>query len=190
MLHTFKGLYINEKSLDLYGRNKENTTEVRKHDSIPMWEEIKSIAELIAEKWPSTTELGEAARYIIKNYTKLTYYTKDPRISISNDFSERMLRMENLLESNAPSRTSLEGRFGLDIVRTLVQTAILAGVSVEAYSTWLLKSDEAAINANPENFTPLAYSRLLPISPQVESITSKIVTDIIDELENQIDLLP
>jgi|GEM_PF-3732457 len=35
--------------------------------------------------------------------------TENPRISLSNDFSERMLRMEILIQSNAYFRRSLEG---------------------------------------------------------------------------------
>ncbi len=53
------------------------------------------------KKWSKQTKLGQAARYILKHFKKLTAYLDNPMISISNDFSERMLRMEKLIQANA-----------------------------------------------------------------------------------------
>ncbi|MBN1960844.1 MAG: transposase [Deltaproteobacteria bacterium] len=79
------------------------------------------------------TKLGEAARYIIKNYDKLTAYLDDPRLEITNNFSERMLRLEKLIEASSLFRTSLEGRFALDIMRSVLQTAIAAKAPLQDY---------------------------------------------------------
>ena len=72
ILHSFKGLYIYEKGLDLYGRNEINTRAVRGVDSRATWEDIKEMAEIIAEKWSKATKLGAAANYILRHYQKLT----------------------------------------------------------------------------------------------------------------------
>ena len=157
ILHAFQGLYIYEKGLDLHGRNRENVLAVRRADSRQMWDDIKDYANLIAQKWPKTSELGEAARYIIRNFTKLTAYIENPRISISNDFSERMLRMENLIQSNAYFRRSLEGRFALDVIRTILQTATAAHVAPIDYLIHVMKTPSADLEKNPSAFTPFAY---------------------------------
>jgi hypothetical protein len=49
------------------------------------------------KKWPKQTKLGKAARYILKHFKKLPAFLDNPMISISNDFSVRMLRMEKLI---------------------------------------------------------------------------------------------
>ena len=75
----------------------------------------------------------------------------------SNDFSERMLRMENLIEANSLFRKGLEGRFALDINRSSLQTAIAADAGQQDYMLHVLKASPEAVEANPENYTALAY---------------------------------
>lgn len=162
MLHLFKGLYIYEKGLDLFGRNETNVRAVRGVDSRQMWEAIKELATSMSQKWSKKSELGEAARYILRHYPKLTAYLNNPIISISNDFSERMLRMENLIEANALFRNSIEGRFALDINRSVLQTAVAARAPLQDYMTHVLRASPEEVEAQPETFTPLAYARKHP----------------------------
>jgi len=162
MLHYFKGLYIYEKGLDLYGRNDQNVRAVRGVDGRQMWEEIKDTAIIMTKKWSKTTKLGDAAHYVLRHYAKLTAYLSNPIISISNDFSERMLRMEKLIQANSLFRNSLEGRFALDINRTILQTAIAAQVPLQEYLVHVLKASPEDVEANPQNFTALAYAQQNP----------------------------
>ena len=162
MLHLFKGLYIYEKGLDLHGRNDANVRAVRGVDSRLMWEDIKELAMEMAERWSNATKLGGAARYIVRHYPKLTAYLENPIISISNDFSERMLRMENLIEANALFRNSLEGRFALDINRSMLQTAIAARAPLQDYITHVLRASPEEVKENPAAFTAQAYARENP----------------------------
>lgn len=159
MLHLFKGLYIYEKALDLHGRNDANVRAIRGIDSRSMWEEIRELATSMTERWSNATKLGIAARYIVRHYPKLTAYLENPIISISNDFSERMLRMENLIEANALFRNSLEGRFALDINRSCLQTAIAARAPLQDYVIQVLKASPEDVEARPEDFTAVAYAR-------------------------------
>jgi hypothetical protein len=169
MLHFFKGLYIYEKCLDLHGRNETNVRAVRNVDSREAWNDIRDVATLMEKKWSKQTKLGQAARYILKHFKKLTAYLDNPMISISNDFSERMLRMEKLIQANALFRKSLEGRFALNIMRTIFQTATAAKAPLAEYFVFVLRADKAKIKANPENYTPLAYAKS-KITNQVKTI--------------------
>jgi len=159
MLHYFKGLYIYEQCLDLTGRNDTNVRAVRGTDSRQLWIDIKDLASVMADKWSAKTKLGLASRYILRHYKKLTAYLDNPMISISNDFSERMLRLEKLIQANALFRKSLEGRFALDVIRTILQTAIAAKVPLAEYLVFVMKTSQDKIKANPEAYTPLAYAR-------------------------------
>lgn len=157
ILHLFKGLFIHERGLDLAGRNASNVRAVRDVDSRQLWEEILACAHDMTERWSRETKLGEGARYIIRNYDKLTAYLDDPRLSPTNNFSERMLRMEKLIENSSLFRTSLEGRFALDIMRTVLQTAVAARAPLQSYVLAVLRAAPEDVAANPERFTPRAW---------------------------------
>jgi hypothetical protein len=51
-----------------------------------------------------------------------------------------------------------EGRFVLDVIRTVLQTATAAGVPVHEYLMSVLKEDPDEVNEHPEKYTPLAYA--------------------------------
>jgi hypothetical protein len=158
MLHLFRGLAIHEKALDEFGRNRKNVLAVRQVDSRMMWEHIKSLAEKMKAKWSKATKLGVAARYILKHYDRLTAYLDDPRLEPTNNMRERMLRTEKLIENSSMFRKSLEGRFVLDIVRTVLQTAVASRVPVHEYLLSVLRANPDEVADHPERFTPLAYA--------------------------------
>jgi hypothetical protein len=168
MLHLFLGLAMHEERLDVRGRNRDNVLAVRGHDSRELWNEILDLAKDMAETWSKGTTLGTAARYIIKHFGALTAYLDDPHLEPTNNMRERMLRTEKLIEGSSMFRRSLEGRFALDIVRTILQTAVAAGVPVHDYFVSVLREDEEEIATNPSRFTPHAWATangLIPSSP-------------------------
>jgi len=69
-----------------------------------------------------------------------------------------MLRTEKLIEGSSMFRRSLEGRFVLDVVRTILQTAVAAGVPVHAYLESVLRADADDVAKYPERFTPRAWA--------------------------------
>lgn len=158
MLHLFTGLAIHEQRLDVHGRNAQNVLAVRQVDSRELWEDIRELATDMKEKWSKATKLGVGARYIANHYDKLTAYLDDPRLEPHNNMRERFLRPEKLIEGSSMFRRSLEGRFALDIVRSVMQTAVAAGVPVQEYLESVLRADAAKIDAHPERFTPRAWA--------------------------------
>jgi len=159
MLHFFKGVFIHEDGLDLYGRNPENVTAIRDVDVRENWESIKWLAEIMSKKWSAQTKLGEAARYIIRHYDALTAYLGDPRLEPTNNLSERLLRLEKLIQSSSMFRATLEGRFALDIMRSILQTAIAAEVPLYKYVLTILMTPRSDIEAHPERYTPRAWAQ-------------------------------
>jgi hypothetical protein len=74
--------------------------------------------------------------------------------------------MEKLIQANAFFRNSLEGRFALDVNRSILQTAIAAHAPILDYVTYVLRASSEEVGAHPEAFTALAYTRNSPrISP-------------------------
>jgi hypothetical protein len=158
MLHLFKGLAIHEDQLDEWGRNWQNVMAVRQVDSRREWEDIRTLAEKMKAKWSKATKLGVGARYILKHYDKLTAYLDDPRLEPTNNMRERMLRTEKLIENSSMFRRSLEGRFVLDIIRTVLQTAVASKVPVHEYLMSVLRANPDDVSNHPDRFTPLAYA--------------------------------
>lgn len=157
MLHLFLGLAMHEQRLDVHGRNFKNVKAVRNTDSRQLWGYILDLAKDMAQKWSKETKLGAGARYIIKHYEKLTAYLDDPRLEPTNNLRERMLRTEKLIEGSSMFRKTLEGRFVLDVVRTVLQTAVAAGAPVRDYLISVLRADPEEIRQHPEKFTPRAW---------------------------------
>jgi len=158
MLHLFVGLAMHEERLDAHGRNRQNVLAVRQHESRKLWEQIREIATKLESRWSKDSKLGAGARYIIKHYDKLTAYLDDPRLQPTNNLQERMLRTEKLIENSSMFRRSIEGRFVLDIIRTVLQTAVAARVPVHEYLVSVLREDPEQTAEHPERFTPYAWA--------------------------------
>jgi len=157
MLHLFLGLAIHESTLDSVGRNESNVRAVRQTESREMWNEILELATSMTERWSKATNLGTAARYIINHFAELAAYLDDPRLEATNNLRERMLRTEKLIENSSMFRRSLEGRFVLDVVRTILQTAVAAGAPVNEYLVAILRARPEDISERPAEFTPHAW---------------------------------
>lgn len=158
ILHLFAGLAMHEERLDAHGRNRQNVLAVRQHESRKLWEEIVEVATKIESRWSKDSKLGAGARYLIKHYDKLTAYLDDPRLQPTNNLQERMLRTEKLIENSSMFRRSIEGRFVLDIIRTVLQTAVASKVPVHEYLVSVLREDPDEIASHPERFTPRAWA--------------------------------
>lgn len=158
MLHLFLGLAIHEQQLDEFGRNRNNVLAVRRNESRVLWNDILELAKKMADVWSKATKLGTAARYIINHFDALTAYLDDSRLEPTNNLRERMLRLEKLIEGSSMFRRSLEGRFVLDVVRTILQTAVAAGVPVHEYLVSVLRANDEEISTNPSRFTPRAWA--------------------------------
>jgi hypothetical protein len=127
---------------------------VRGIDSRAQWLEIRELAEEMSTRWSRETKLGEGARYVTRNFAKLTAYLDDPRLEVTNNFSERMLRLEKLIEASSLFRTTLEGRFALDIMRTVLQTAVAARAPLQEYLLAVLRAPPGEVAAAPASFAP------------------------------------
>ncbi len=157
VLLLFKGLAMHEDCLDRVGRNRENVLAVRQKDSLPLWEKIKAMARDLVKVWTKATPLGVGARYIIKHFDELTAYLRDPRLEATNNLRERLLRTEKLIEKSSMFRQTIEGRAVLDILRTILQTAVAAGVPAQEYLVDVMRADPDEVAEQPERYTPLAW---------------------------------
>ena len=68
-----------------------------------------------------------------------------------------MLRTEKLIEGSSMFRRSLEGRFALDVVRTILQTAVASGVPAQEYLVSVMRASDDDIRMDPARFTPRGW---------------------------------
>ncbi len=62
-------------------------------------------------------------------------------------------------------RTSLEGRFALDIMRSVLQTAVAARAPLQEYILSVLRASPAEVAATPTRFTPREWMATTPRLP-------------------------
>lgn len=65
------------------------------------------------------------------------------------------MRLEKLIEAGSQFRKSLEGRFALDIMRSVLQTAVAAKVPLMDYLLYVLRASPKDVAEKPEDLLPL-----------------------------------
>jgi transposase len=98
--------------------------------------------------------LAEATRYQANDWRPLTAFLRDPNLPLDNNFAERNLRAHALARANWLFAVGHESAGNTAVVYTVVQTAKLQGLNVEAYLTWALERD-AACAARPQGYAAL-----------------------------------
>lgn len=156
----FDAIAMHERRLTEVGRRKKNVLAVRGKLTGELWEVIRLQCVALAERWPKGTPVGKAARFVITHFDKLTVHTKHAHMPDNNTLSERMLRPEKLMHGASLFRWSIDGRAAWNVVRGIYQTCSLVGVDFRAYLRHVLIARPEDVAANPDAFTPLAFSRL------------------------------
>jgi hypothetical protein len=151
-----------ESGLNECGRNHTNVKAVRDVYAREVWNELFECAELAKINHSKATKIGDAACYVLDHRAELTAYLDDTRLCEDNNFSERMLRMEKMIEKCSHFRATLEGRFVLDILRTVNQTAIAADARIHDYIVSILMTPREELELNPQNFTSYAWANAGP----------------------------
>lgn len=102
--------------------------------------------------------LAEATRYYANYWRPLTAFLRDANLPLDNNFAERNLRAQALGRANWLFAVGHESAEHTAVAYTLVQTAKLHGLDVQAYLAWAL--ERVAACDGPEDYarlTPMAY---------------------------------
>lgn len=130
----------------------------RKRYGRKIWSIIIKTCHKILGRWPPSSELGIASRYIINNEQRLLYYLTDAKLPWTNNLSERLLRPEKIMLANSKFRATLEGRAALDILTSIMATARAAGVNWNAYAIAIMKNKDLVMT-HPEEWLPHIYKK-------------------------------
>jgi transposase len=104
--------------------------------------------------------LGQAIRYLLRHWEKLTLFLRVPGAPLDNNICERALKKAILHRKNALFYKTLRGAHVGDIFMSLIYTCVLNGGNPFDYLTALERhAGEAA--ANPQDWMPWNYRESL-----------------------------
>lgn len=107
-----------------------------------------------------TNPVRKAMQYYLNHWTALTQFLRDPAVELDNNWSERALRVVNLIRNNSLYAGGIDGAKRLCTLLTLVHTCRLIKVDPYHYVEWALsKVVPHRLNRGltPDDLTPAAY---------------------------------
>jgi transposase len=117
-------------------------------------------AELDEKRVEPNSGLGEAFRYLLKRWDKLTLFLRVPDAPLENNLCERVLKRAIRHRKNSLFYRSARGARVGDIYMSLLHTAELAGQNAFEYLTALF-SNQAAVADDPAAWLPWTYRATL-----------------------------
>ena len=120
-------LYDMDESAD----GKQERAVVRRDQSVPVLDEFEQW--LLGQRALKTTSFGQAIRYTLGIWPRLLRFTKDPRIPLDNNRTERGIRGPVVGRKNHYGSKSRRGTEAAAILYSLIETAKLNGVEPADY---------------------------------------------------------
>lgn len=118
---------------DIRGQSVEERATARKMRAAPELAELHTWLHTQLASIPKKGELAKAIRYALSRWTALTRYQTDGRIEIDNNAAERALRAVAIGRKNWLFAGSDDGGERAAAIYSLLGTAHLNGLNVEAY---------------------------------------------------------
>jgi transposase len=120
---------------------------VRQRTAKPKIDDLAVWLDAQLQKIPGKSDLARAIRYARSRWTELTRYLDDGRLEISNNAAENQIRPLKLGAKNWLFAGSDTGGIRAAAFYTIIRTAVLNGVELEAYLTDVI----ARIGSHPIN---------------------------------------
>jgi transposase len=118
---------------EIKGRRPEERLAVRRQQSVPLLEVLKTRFEETLNQVSAKSSLAEAIRYTTSRWPVMTRFTTDGRLEICNNAAERAMRPIALGRNNWIFAGSDSGGERAALMYTLIETAKLNGLNPEAY---------------------------------------------------------
>lgn len=159
--HAIKLLQIIYKNEDIVKKEKLSNNERllyhQKHSSSVMQELKKYLEELLLKgKVEPNGALGQAAKYNLNNWEKLTKFLSVGGAPIDNNEAERKLKIPIRTRKNSLFFFNLHGAFIGSMLMSIIATCLAAGVNAIEYLTELQKNREK-VRMKPDLWMPWNY---------------------------------
>jgi hypothetical protein len=115
---------------------------------------------LAEHKVEPNSRLGEAIRYMLKHWSELTLFLREPGAPLDNNICERALKKVILHRKNALFYKTLNGAHVGDVFMSLIHSAEINGAQPFDYLVALLRHHEQVAEA-PAEWMPWNYTTAL-----------------------------
>ena len=162
VLETLRDVYKN----DTLTKKRELSPVERLHfhqtETGPLMADLESWMEgqLAEHKVEPNSGLGEAIRYMLKHWSELTLFLREPGVPLDNNVCERALKKAILHRKNALFYKTLNGARVGDVFMSLIHSAELNGAKPFDYLVALLRHHEQVEDA-PAEWMPWNYAATL-----------------------------
>lgn len=158
VLDAFGEVYENEKHCTKEQLSKKDRLRYHKKKSGPTLKNLRSHMEsLISDRHVEpNSSLGEAIRYSLKYWDKLTGFLKFFGAPLDNNDAERTLKASIILRKNSLFFKTEKGAFIGGVLQSLIETARHARVNIYDYLSQLVKHRED-VKGNPSEWLPWNY---------------------------------
>jgi len=110
------------------------------------------------KKTEPNSGLGQAIKYMLKYWTELTVFLREPGAGLDNNLCERALKRAVLHRKNSMFYKTVNGAYVGDLFMSLIHTAELNGANPFDYLVKLQKN-HALAKENPEEWMPWNYQK-------------------------------
>lgn len=190
MMNMCQVLFALEKFASKQNYSSQQRLNVRKEFSQDIIDAMKKIcSEKIKEVAPSS-KLGKALTYLFNQWEALTYFLKDGRVELSNNWIENKIRPIALGRKNYLFAGSQKGGERLAIIYTVITTAQLHNLNVRDYLIDLFEELPKRKQNDIDDLLPWNWKpKEKNISIDVQITKTEVSKSIIekDELAEEID---
>ena len=162
VLETLREVYKN----DAFAKKNEMSAAERLHlhqtESSPLMTDLETWmkSQLAEHKVEPNSGLGEAIGYMLKHWSELTLFLREPGAPLDNNVCERALKKAILHRKNALFYKTLNGAHVGDVFMSLIHTAELNGIKPFEYLVALLRHHDHVEDA-PADWMPWNYATAL-----------------------------
>ncbi|MGX9522626.1 IS66 family transposase [Vibrio mediterranei] len=149
-----KKLYAIEKHLANEKASVEEVYRTRQEEAKPIVEEFERWLDKSLKQVPPSSLLGKAIAYCLGQWTKLTVYLLDGRLSIDNNRAERAVRPFTIGRKNWVLSNTHHGVQSSAALYSLVETAKANGKSPYAYLEYLFTELPKVTDGNYDHLLP------------------------------------
>jgi transposase len=157
-----KEVYTNDAETKRQQMSDEQRLHFHQKESGPKMEELKRwlAVQFEQRKVEPNSSLGEAIRYMLTHWEKLTLFLKQPGAPLDNNVCERALKKAILHRKISYFYKTPNGARVGDLFMSLIHTCELNGVDPFDYLTELLKHANE-LSSHPDRWMPWNYRRML-----------------------------
>jgi transposase len=162
VLETLRDVYRTDAEARKAGLSAEARLQLHQRQSSPLMEQLQTTvrAQLDDHRVEPNSGLGQAITYLLKYWTKLTLFLRQPGAPLDNNLCERALKKAILHRKNALFFKTWSGAHVGDLFMSLIHTCELEGVNPFDYLT-ALQRHAAQLATQPSSWLPWNYREAL-----------------------------